>query len=112
MLTLTASSSPSTIATFSLEPWPRETAWRLLNLEDGTNAEARHESEVVSPNLDLPEPVDDMEYASRTVIPRADTGDARKRCSMRVMAKVVHEFQAVFRQFGKEWAPESFPFAS
>jgi hypothetical protein len=98
---------------FQLGTMPRgDGLWRVLYPEDSdsANAEPSQQGQLPSPGLELPRPVHEVGYASQTVVPRVDTGDARKRWLMRVIAEVVQEFGAVVRQLGKQWEPKSFPF--
>jgi hypothetical protein len=85
---------------FPLRIMPQgENFWELIGLE-----------ETESPDLALPEPVQEVGYPSRIVVSMADTGDLRKRWLMRVMAEVAKEFREVVNEFRKQWEPKFFPF--
>ncbi|KAK4156574.1 hypothetical protein C8A00DRAFT_30540 [Chaetomidium leptoderma] len=71
---------------------------------------AHHESRLAFPALELPERVEGIGYASRTVTPRSCIEDPREHWLVRVLAEVINKFATTIRQFGREWAPGSFPF--
>ncbi|KAK4034179.1 hypothetical protein C8A01DRAFT_49376 [Parachaetomium inaequale] len=101
-------------AHFKLGNIPRTANVSLLaavnsaDLENPVYSGACDASHIASPALELPEPVHEIGYASRTVDPKIEVGDVRTRLLMRVLAEVNHTFDFVIRQFGREWAAHSF----
>ncbi|KAL2134854.1 hypothetical protein VTI74DRAFT_10660 [Chaetomium olivicolor] len=65
---------------------------------------------VTSPALALRERVSEIGYPSRTVTAKVGIADARKHWLMRVLAEVLYEYGTTIMRFGREWAPDSFPF--
>ncbi len=68
------------------------------------------ENRLASPAIEIPEPVPDIGYASRTVTARTDIQDARKHWLRHVLAGVDLEYYVALTRLGREWAPSSFPF--
>jgi hypothetical protein len=96
---------------------PHEYLWNLSTysrLTPGrtTSRKLCKAEHLASPAIDLPEPIPEIGYASRTVAATIDSGDAdaRNRWLMRVLAEVISVYKRTIHQFGREWAPSSFPF--
>jgi hypothetical protein len=103
-------------AHFKLNQLPQTSCiWHLTRLSDifpGATADLDccAEEQLSSPALELPKRVDKIGYTCRTVTPKVQIGDIRKHWLMRVIAEIMSEDSETIHDFGREWAPESFPF--
>jgi hypothetical protein len=68
------------------------------------------EEHMASLALELPDRNEKIDYDFRIVTPRTNIGEARKAFLTHVLARVLIEYKNEVIRFGKEWAPDSFPF--